>query len=240
MKRYIIILVAALSILTSCRIEYGSNPDPKLANRLLWTKVKGNIGYTLDFARLGIYATAIDAEDKDMADYLKHKWFPTLDVNRVSQGILFSYRYNNTKYLVITNNEKLSEGGVWIVRELWGNNESGTSVSFVGNELNPSSFYITGRIPNLGSDTREFSGTVTYDLSVAQGVTTIVLDTAGVVYDNLYRLEYSTPLEDMPILERTGSIYSGVVDMTYTDKVTDQHRMLRVKVISSNVEYTPL
>ena len=116
MKRYIIVLVALLS-LTACKISDGHHPDKNEVDRLLYNRASSVLSEVNLLSSFAIYAEIYMSKDESAMRLANTVLFKDYYITEIEDGLLFQMInkdgviYNS--YKLKTDGKKLSEGVVW-------------------------------------------------------------------------------------------------------------------------------
>ncbi len=232
MKKYIIVVFAALVGFSSCEIESGTNRTPNLAQKMIAEQVVESIYPITAYTRFVIYTDALLSGNDDRAKFIKSYSLSAADIVVEDSKIVFTIgnSTHSDKYTLTTDGKLLSEGGVWKISTAYR-----PEVVFRGIE-GVSDCYEINHAQDLYSYFPAESlveATLSYDVDVDMGRITVSVNGNGQIEEeDSFKTKFDIK-EDNPLLytlyySYEGIYTSGVIDVLYRDLVTNKEREICV------------
>lgn len=223
MKRYIVVLVALLS-LTSCKIADGYSRNEDAVDRLLYNRAITAVREASELSSFAIYTDILLGGDETQIRLanavLSNNYLVTIEQDGVKFQRVLSNGTIASSYKVITGGKKLSEGAVWELTTI--SQYQKLSAQFVGKQGAEREFYIEkidSRPYLYESDKLSYHLDFKYDASMDALAVLSTISGVGTIDGEGYTLDF-TILKSAPVVTiNCSGVDSGVIDIKYKDLV---------------------
>jgi len=241
MRRYISICVVALVAMfaaTSCQLDSGTTPRPNRASQLLWNRVSEALAGQQEHLQMAVW----------LNDYiLGAEWS---EINKPwlmeeSEGVYLlsnSVPADYITYRIHTNGKRLDEGGEWIIYVKYGSYMEFAKIGIVkGVEGENTKFAIDCEVHHQTPYYNAIQSIVEYSFdTTAEEYEIVISECKGITADQGSTVSYKIDFEVIePLVYRSATLYSGEIDILYSDFVENTTRLLTVQIANKIITFAP-